>query len=167
VSKPGRQSGQGSHVFSLRVQWEDTDALGMVYYANHLRFIERARSAMLAGLGIDQTALLAAQGLAFAVKSCLIEYLRPARLHDALDVRTRLVALCGASIELEQSIWREHAAIARARVRLACINSAGRPQRLPGPLAASFATLSPSFSFNWTSTSTRNPAHGDAKHERD
>lgn len=145
------------HRYPLRVQWEDTDAAGIVYYANYLRFIERGRSDLLIRHGVDQRALLAGpagpdagpdagQGAAFAVRSCRIDYLRPARLHDDLEVTTAITALRGASLALRQDVWRGAEVLAEAEIRLACIDGRGRPRRVPGPVAALFATLSPNLS---------------------
>ena len=87
------------HRYALRVQWEDTDAAGIVYYANYLRFIERGRSDLLLQNGIDQRELIDAEnGVAFVVRSCHIDYLKPARLHEILVVTTALTELlrsCG------------------------------------------------------------------------
>jgi len=131
------------HRYHLRVQWEDTDAAGIVYYANYLRFIERGRSDLLIQNGIDQAALIREEGLAFAVKGCRIEYLKPARLHDELTVTTGLADQRGASLTLTQGVWRGAEPLAEAEIRLACIDGQGRPRRIPAPLASLFATLSP------------------------
>ena len=85
----------GWHVLPMRVYWEDTDAAGIVYYANYLKFIERGRTDMLRHLGIAQRRLQQEDDVAFAVRSCNIEYLKPARLDDRLDVWTRVVAAGG------------------------------------------------------------------------
>ena len=74
----------GVHVFSMRVYYEDTDAAGIVYYANYLKFAERARTEMLRALGTDQSRLAAEQGIAFAVRRCTADYLKPARLDNRL-----------------------------------------------------------------------------------
>ncbi|WP_370156823.1 YbgC/FadM family acyl-CoA thioesterase [Ferrovibrio sp.] len=140
------------HRYPLRVQWEDTDAAGIVYYANYLRFIERGRSDLLLAHGISQRDLMDGAGgagdrsAAFAVRACAIEYLKPARLHDELIVTTALDELRGASLRLQQAVWRGEERLAEAAVRLACIDSAGRPRRVPAPVAAIFATLSPNLS---------------------
>lgn len=136
----------GAHVMPVRVYWEDTDASGIVYYANYLRFIERARSDMLRVAGVDQHALLERDGLAFVVRRCEIDYLAPARLDDDLVVRTMIGETRGASMVMLQSIWRGAGELVRATIRLACLNRAGRPQRLPRGVTASLATLSPNFS---------------------
>src|SRR5262249_19258454 len=92
------------HVFPVRVYYEDTDAAGIVYYANYLKFAERARTEMLRAHGFEHGGIGA--GLAFAVRSCAVDYLRPARLDDALEVRTRITRVGGASLEADQDICR-------------------------------------------------------------
>lgn len=119
------------HRFPIIVYWEDTDAAGLVYYANYLKFMERARSDLVARAGIDQAALLAAQGVLFPVRRCEIDYLLPAALQDRIEVVTRLRRVGGASIDLDQDVVRQHELLTRARVRLACIGKNGRPRRLP------------------------------------
>jgi len=124
--------GAAEHRYGLRVHWEDTDAAGIVYYANYLRFIERARSDLVRRAGVDQRALLEQPGIAFQVKRCEIEYLAPARLDDELEVATRLGRLGGASLELRQVVRRDGVPLVDALVRLACVDRTGRPRRLPG-----------------------------------
>jgi len=146
VAGLGQGSAPEGHIYPLRVQWEDTDAAGIVYYANYLRFIERARSDILLRQGISQHDLMAADGLAFAVRACTVEYLRPARLHDELVVASDTEAVTGATITLAQSVWRGPEILADTRVTLAYIDARGRPKRLPQRIAALFATLSTNFS---------------------
>lgn len=134
----------GTHVFPVRVYWEDTDAFGIVYYANYLRYIERARSDLLRLAGVDQAALLADTGLGFAVRHCGVDYLRPARLDDTLAVRTELADGRGATLAARQSVWRGDEELVTADVRLACLDRSGRPRRLPPALLGRLATLSPS-----------------------
>lgn len=141
-----------AHAYPLRVQWEDTDAAGIVYYANYLRFIERGRSDLLLAHGISQDSLMREQGVAFAVRACRIEYLRPARLHEDLTVTTEVAEARGASLLMRQGVWRaaDRAALAEAEVRIACIDGAGRPRRIPPAVAevlsGPFATLLPNSS---------------------
>lgn len=136
-----------AHRYPLRVQWEDTDAAGIVYYANYLRFIERGRSDLLLQHGIDQHGLMQMDGgVAFAVRACNIEYLKPARLHEELTVFTTITELRGASVTAQQDVWRGEEVLARATVKLACIDNKGRPTRVPRAIAAVFATLSPNLS---------------------
>lgn len=123
------------HVHPVRVYYEDTDAAGIVYYANYLRFIERARSEWVRGLGIDQTRLRAETGIVFAVRSVTADYLRPAVLDDLLEVRTTPRAITGARIVLDQDVWRADVRLFAAQVTLVCLTPAGTPARLPRDLA--------------------------------
>ena len=116
----------GVHIFPVRVYYEDTDAAGIVYYANYLRFAERARTEMLRALGIESSRMMDESGIAFAVRRCEADYLRPARLDDQLEVHSRLLAFKGASLALEQKVVRpvDGADIARLVVMLACLKTA-------------------------------------------
>ena len=127
----GQAFSDGVHLHPLRVYYEDTDAGGVVYYANYLKFAERARTEMLRDLGVDPPALAAFDGVAFAVSRLEADYLAPARLDDELTVRTRIVKLLAATLEAEQIISRGTTDCARLIVRLASVNRAGRPVRLP------------------------------------
>lgn len=134
----------GVHCFPLRVYYEDTDAAGIVYYANYLKFIERARTEMMRGLGVEHARQRAETGLVFVVRRLIVDYVAPARLDDDLVVATRLLAQAGASITLEQSVRREGSLLVRAEVSIACVGPAGRPARLPPALRAALASLNPS-----------------------
>jgi acyl-CoA thioester hydrolase len=125
-----------SHSFSLRVYYEDTDAAGMVYHANYLKFAERGRSEMLRSLGFPHRKLDAEDGVGFAVRRCSIEYLAPARLEDALDVDTALVELGAATLNLRQRVRRGSELLADLEVLVACIGGDGRPRRVPLALRA-------------------------------
>lgn len=128
------------HELAIRVYFEDTDAGGIVYHANYLRYAERARTEWMRALGYDHRRLAAEHGLLFAVVRAGLDFVRPARLDDLLHVRTRAVRLGGASLELEQVVCRETAEIARIRIRLAVVDTAAlRPQRLPEALRQQFA----------------------------
>lgn len=127
------------HVFPVRVYYEDTDAAGIVYYVNYLKFAERARTEMLRLLGRGQQDMLEREGVAFAVKSCRIEYFRPARLDDALEVRSALVEVGGASLKLRQRVVRGGELLADMLIRLAVMDRAGRPVRLPPDIRAALA----------------------------
>ena len=137
---PGRLE-DGTHVYPVRVFWEDTDGAGMVYYANYLRFTERARTELLRLLGVSQSDLWRQAGMAFAVRSCAIDYLSPARLDDALEVHTCLSAVRGASVEACQEVRRGEQALARMRVRLACLDGRGCARRLPASVRADLTSL--------------------------
>ncbi|MDS9466492.1 tol-pal system-associated acyl-CoA thioesterase [Paracoccus sp. MBLB3053] len=125
------------HQFPVRVYYEDTDLAGIVYYANYLKFIERARSEWLRDLGIDQVAMKAA-GLVFVVRRIEADYLSPARFDDALIVESRLHEMGSARIIMCQKVHREGKPLFSAVVTLVCVNDAGRPVRLPETLAQSF-----------------------------
>jgi acyl-CoA thioester hydrolase len=132
----------GAHCFRLRVYYEDTDHSGMVYHANYLKFAERARTEVLRDLDISHSALMEDAGLAFTVRRCEVDFLSPARIDDALEVRTTLRALGGATIELDQAIFLpagerrgKDRELARLAVRLAIVKRDGRPTRLPARIA--------------------------------
>ena len=116
---------------ALRIYYEDTDAAGIVYYANYLKFAERARTEFLREAGIAQRALQDDEGVLFAVRRCEIDYLRPARLDDVLEVRSRIVASRGASLTVWQTITLGDQILAQLSVRVACVDRTGRPARIP------------------------------------
>lgn len=120
-----------AHQLRIRVYWEDTDGAGIVYYANYLRFAERGRTEMLRSIGVEQQRLLAQTGVAFAVRRCACEYLRPARLDDELDVVTSVIGARAASIEMRQVIRRGAETLAELEVTVVCMTRDGRPARLP------------------------------------
>jgi len=118
------------HRKEIRVYYEDTDMAGIVYYANYLRFIERARSDWVREVGIDQRAMKEA-GVVFAVRRLEADYIAPARLDDVLEVRTTLQSLSAAKMVMAQEVWRGEALIFTASVLIVCIGAAGKPVRLP------------------------------------
>ena len=120
-----------SHEFRLRVYYEDTDLAGIVYYANYLKFIERARTEFVRSMGIDQTALKADEGIVFAVRWVEADYLSPARFDDELLVRTTTKAISGARIVLRQEVDRAGSVMFSALVTLVALDQTGRPARLP------------------------------------
>ncbi len=131
------------HRHSLRVYYEDTDAGGVVYYANYLKFAERARTEMMRAAGVPHAQMIAGDGVSFAVRRCEVDYFRPARLDDLLDVETRLLEVGGASLEAEQIVGRDGDELARIRVRLACLDTSGRPSRLPKSVRATLLAALP------------------------
>jgi acyl-CoA thioester hydrolase len=133
-----------SEGFRLRVYWEDTDAGGIVYYANYLKFIERARTEALLDRGISQTELHARLGIAFAVRTVTVDYLASARLEDQLLVTTWVEEIGGARIVMNQEIWRGETCLAKCRVTLVCLGADGRPARIPDEVRAALGPLSPS-----------------------
>jgi acyl-CoA thioester hydrolase len=121
--------------FPVRVYWEDTDAGGVVYYANYLRFLERARSEWLRDLGIDQVRLMREERLQFAVVEANVRYHRPAKFDDELVVSVTLESLRGASLEMGQEIRRGKELLVSATVRAACLDADTlRPKPLPRAL---------------------------------
>ncbi|MEZ5751450.1 MAG: tol-pal system-associated acyl-CoA thioesterase [Paracoccaceae bacterium] len=129
-----------THLFPVTVYYEDTDLGGIVYHANYLKFIERARSDWVRGLGIDQNALRA-QGVVFAVHRIEADFLAPARLDDRLQVETRAIGGTKARLVLEQSVHHGPTRLFAARVTLVCMSAAGKPLRLPEGLAHILATI--------------------------
>jgi acyl-CoA thioester hydrolase len=120
-----------SHRQAIRVYFEDTDAAGIVYYANYLKFAERARTDMLRDLGISHAEMIKRDGLVLVVRRCEIDYRKPARLDDLLTVETRIAKLGGASVEIEQSVLRDNDVLAELKVLVVCIDRDGRPARIP------------------------------------
>ena len=119
----------------LRVYWEDTDAGGVVYYANYLNFMERCRTDWLRHLGVNQTLLRRERQLQFAVASVSVKFLKPAILDDEITVTAELARLRGATIEFRQAIWRTDVQLIDAEVRVACLDSVSlKPRGLPKDL---------------------------------
>lgn len=124
------------HKFSCRVYYEDTDLAGIVYYANYLKFIERARSEWVRDLGIDQMALKEQAGVVFAVRRVEADYLRPARFDDLLQIETSLKQLTGARIVLVQNVSCDGQPLFQASVTLVCIGLNHRPHPIPPDIRA-------------------------------
>ena len=121
----------------VRVYYEDTDAGGVVYYANYLKFCERARTEWLRTIGVSQQALIDEQGLAFVVRSVQADYLASARLDDALEVVTRVAMLRRASLLFEQQVMRGQELLFTTRVLLASIDlHRQKPVAIPASLHA-------------------------------
>ena len=136
----GRFTGLEHH-FVLRVYFEDTDLTGVVYHANYLRFMERARSDMLIAAGIDQRVAFENGLGAYAVRSLAIHYRAPARLGDELVVASRLIRLRPASVDIHQRVMRRDTIVAQAEVEAAFVSISGRPRRQPAEWMAAFAPL--------------------------
>ena len=119
------------HHFALTVYFEDTDTAGVVYYANYLKFMERARSDMIRAVGVDQNAVLTGGGGAYYVAEVNIRYVRPARLGDALVVLSTVAAVRAASVAIQQRVIRGNELLTDARVVAAFLDAQGRPQRQP------------------------------------
>jgi acyl-CoA thioester hydrolase len=126
----------GEHRYPLRIFYEDTDAGGIVYYARYLQFAERARTEMLRLAGIEQSKLRDSHDIFFAVHRCEVDYRRPARLDDLVEVRSRLTELRGARLSALQSICRAGEELVRLVVVIASVSGDGRPARIPAPIRA-------------------------------
>ena len=127
-------------LWPVRVYHEDTDGAGVVYYANYLRYFERARTEWLRAAGFEQTDLAAYFGMVFVVRSINVEYLLPARFNDALSVTLELGDVGASQITLKQRVLRENILLVEARVRLACVNIAAmKPVRMPRLLSAALS----------------------------
>ena len=119
------------HRHPVRVYYEDTDAGGIVYHANYLKFAERARSEWVRALGLDQKRLREERGLIIVVLRMEVDFLRPALYDDLLEVTTTLRGLGGARIELDQAVLRGDEKLFAAVVTLVCVGTDGRAARLP------------------------------------
>ncbi len=116
----------------LRVYWEDTDAGGVVFYANYLKFFERARTEWLRAMGIGQQALRERTGAIFIVAETRVQYRRPARLDDAIDVSVELREAGRASMLIAQAAWRGEELLAEGEIRIGCVaHDSFRPVRMP------------------------------------
>ena len=126
----------GRHILPVRVYYEDTDFSGLVYHASYLRFMERGRSDMIRLLGVHHSALEAGDGprLAFVVRRMEIDFLRPARIDDVLEIVTQPASSTAAAITLAQTVTRAGEALVRASVQIVLVDDNGRPQRLASAL---------------------------------
>jgi len=131
----------GAHFYPVRVYYEDTDAAGLVYYANHFKYAERARTELLRVAGFEQERMRQETGLVFVVRHCTADYRAAARLDDDLVVETRVTGAGAATLDLAQQICRGDAVLVALDFRIACLGRAGRPQRLPPALRAALDTF--------------------------
>jgi len=128
--------------FPVRVYYEDTDAGGVVYFANYLRFMERARTEWLRQLGFDQSEMRERQGILFVVRGVEATYRRPARLDDALTVQSRLAVLSRVALHFEQSIVRDGETLVSGNSEVICVGAESmRPTRMPDPLMQVLQTI--------------------------
>jgi len=131
----------GIHVLSLRVYYEDTDAAGIVYYANWLRFLERGRTELLRLLGQEHSALAEERRVHWVVRRCTIDYLKPARLDETIEIVTGCGELRGASLDMVQQARRGEEILVRAELVVACMGEGGRPVRLPPHVRTALAQV--------------------------
>ena len=129
------------HHFALTVYFEDTDAYGIVYYANYLKFMERARSDFIRAVGVDQAAELRTSGSAYAVVEVDIKYRRPARLSDDLLVVSSVEQVRASSVDIHQRVMRGPELLTDARVTAAFLDGSGRPRRQPADWVDKFRAI--------------------------
>lgn len=127
-----------AHHFALSVYFEDTDAYGIVYYANYLKFMERARSDMLRAVAIDQASELAASGAAYAVVEARLKYRRPARLGDDIKVVSTVERVGASTVDIHQRVMRGDEHLVDGHITAAFLDGQGRPRRHPPEWAAKF-----------------------------
>ena len=125
--------------FPIRIYWEDTDAGGIVFYANYLKFFERARTEWLRTLGFSQQAMRLEDQAMFVVTDTQVRHRQPARLDDLVEVTVRVAESGRASLVLEQQAWRDGTLLAEGRIRIGCVDAASlRPRRMPPALLSAF-----------------------------
>ena len=120
--------------FNIKVYYEDTDAGGVVYYANYLKFLERARSEAIHFLGFSNKGLLANHGILLIVKSCNIQYKKPAQLEDLLEISSEVTSFTKTSILMRQLILKSKDIISEAEVHLVAVDKKGKPTKIPDEL---------------------------------
>jgi acyl-CoA thioester hydrolase len=132
------------HRLQIRVYYEDTDAAGIVYHANYLRFAERARTEMLRSLGFGQAELRRDHGVLFAIRRCSMDFMAPARLDDLLTVETAPERLGGARVVAVQTVLLDERPLVRIKVELAVLGADDlRPRRLPAEMAGRLGMVAP------------------------
>ena len=125
-------------IHKIKVYYEDTDAGGVVYYANYLKFIERARTESLINIGLSNSKIKEAFGALIIVKSCNIEYKKPAHLEDELSIRSYVKSITKTSFFMNQIITKENDIIVEAQVHLVFINKEGKPVKIPDDIYSKF-----------------------------
>ena len=124
----------------VRIYWEDTDAAGIVFYANYLKFFERARTEWLRGFGLAQERLRAETGIGFVVSETALRYLAPARLDDMIEVTVGVDRLGPASLVVSQEAWRDGRLLAEGTIRVGCVDlGTFRPCRIPDDILATLS----------------------------
>ena len=118
-------------IYTTRIYYEDTDAGGVVYYANYLKFLERARSEAIYSLGLSNRELLEKEGIIIIVKSCNIEYKKPAKFEDEIQIISTIKEVKNSSFKMQQLIHKETTVISEAVVLLVTVNEEGKPVRIP------------------------------------
>ena len=127
--------------FTLRVYYEDTDMAGIVYYANYLRYIERARSEAVRDVGIEQLSMRDDDGVVFVVRQVVADYLSPARFDDVLTIETVTSGLKAATMQMFQTVKCGDRVVFTADVKVACMSTAGKPTRYPADIRQKLLVL--------------------------
>tara|TARA_B100001115_G_scaffold172463_1_gene155689 strand:- start:52 stop:447 length:396 start_codon:yes stop_codon:yes gene_type:complete len=117
--------------YKLKVYYEDTDSGGVVYYANYLKFFERARTEAIAEIGLSNKKLLEENGILIIVKSCNIEYKRPAKLEDQLEVKSSVISISNTSFKMKQKVYRDKELITDCEIHLVIVDEKGKPIKIP------------------------------------
>ena len=117
--------------YKLKVYYEDTDSGGVVYYANYLKFFERARTEAIAEIGLSNKKLLEENGILIIVKSCNIEYKRPAKLEDQLEVKSSVISISNTSFKMKQKAYRDKELITDCEIHLVIVDEKGKPIKIP------------------------------------
>ena len=117
--------------YKLKVYYEDTDSGGVVYYANYLKFFERARTEAIAEIGLSNKKLLEENGILIIVKSCNIEYKRPAKLEDQLEVKSSIISISNTSFKMKQKAYRDKELITDCEIHLVIVDEKGKPIKIP------------------------------------
>ena len=120
--------------YKLKVFYEDTDSGGVVYYANYLKFFERARTEAIAQIGLSNKKLLEEHGIFIIVKSCNIEYKKPAKLEDQLEIKSSIISMSNTSFKMKQRAFRDQELITDCEIHLVIVDRTGKPSKIPNIL---------------------------------
>jgi len=120
--------------YKLKVFYEDTDSGGVVYYANYLKFFERARTEAIAQIGLSNKELLNEHGIFIIVKSCNIEYKKPAKLEDQLEIKSSIISISNTSFKMKQRAFRDQKLITDCEIHLVIVDRTGKPSKIPNIL---------------------------------
>ena len=118
-------------IYQLKVFYEDTDSGGVVYYANYLKFFERARTEAITEIGLSNKKLLEENGIFIIVKSCNIEYKKPAKLEDQLEVKSKVILISNSSFKMRQRAYRDQELITDCEIHLVIVDKKGKPTKIP------------------------------------
>ena len=118
-------------IYQLKVFYEDTDSGGVVYYANYLKFFERARTEAITEIGLSNKKLLEENGIFIIVKSCNIEYKKPAKLEDKLEVKSSIISISNTSFKMKQKVYKDNELITDCEIHLVIVDRKGKPSKIP------------------------------------